>query len=214
MSDIIHEIKEELSQERMQKFIKNYLPYLAVAAVVFVAIFGLSIWYKHHKLNEIYSDGGEYLSAINKVRAQNLEGGLKKFEAISSHDTNYGALAKFNLASYAAFNKEYAKASKLFSEISDNSSYNKTLRELAELFRIEIDSDSKAISTKEAVDQLEVYIESNTEFKYSAQEFLATLYLSENKNEKAAKVLTSLTTDPAVPSTISRRADQYMALIK
>jgi hypothetical protein len=212
MSDIMSEIKEELSQERMQKFLKKYLPYLAVAVVVFVIIFGLGTWYKGYKLNKTYADGGQYLSAINKIRAQNLEEGLKKFESISSHDSNYGALAKFNLASYAAFNKEYAKASEMLSEIASNSSYNETLRQLAELLRIEIDTDSKVISTKVAIEQLEVYIRSNPEFKFSAQELLAVLYLSEKKNEKAMQILTSLATDPAVPVTISRRADQYMGL--
>lgn len=214
MSDIIHEIKEELNQERLQKFFKNYLPYLAVAVIAFVAIFGVTLWYKNHTLNGLYKDGGIYLSAINKVRAQNLEEGLKKFEEISDHNSNYGALAKFNLASYAIFNKEFAKGSELLHEIAGNSSYHPTLRHLAELLRMEVDFESKKNSAKDTIDGLEVYIKSNTEFKYSATEFLAALYLMENKNEKAAKMLNTLTTDPEVPSAIAARAQQYMALIK
>lgn len=214
MSDMIHEIKEEINQERLQRFFKNYLPYLAVAVITFIAIFGVSLWYNSHKLNNLYRDGGIYLSAINKVRAQNLEEGLKKFEEISNSHSNYGALAKFNLASYAIFNKEFAKGYEILNEITEDSSYHPMLRHLAELLRIQIAYESKKESAKDTMDKLEIYIKSNPEFKYSAQEFLAALYLKENKNEKAAKILDTLTTDPQVPQSITMRAQQYMALIK
>ncbi len=106
MSDIINEIKEAINQERMETFFKKYLPYLVGGAIIFITTFGAGLWYKHYTTNKIYKDGGEYISAINKIRAQNLDEGLKKFEDISKHDSNYAALANFNLASYAIFNKK------------------------------------------------------------------------------------------------------------
>ncbi|MDF3047413.1 MAG: hypothetical protein K0R73_531 [Candidatus Midichloriaceae bacterium] len=213
MSDIINEIKEEINQERLETFFKKYLPYLVGAAIIFISAFGAGLWYKHYKTNKIYRDGGEYISAINKIRAQNLEDGIKKFEEIKEHDSNYAALANFNLASYAIFSKDPAKGSQILSEIVANSSYHATLRHLAEMLKIQTDLEAKIINNKEAIDALESYIKKNTEFKFSAQETLAVLYLNENLTEKALVLLNELTSDPKVPSGIIVRSNHYKALI-
>jgi hypothetical protein len=213
MSDIINEIKEAINQERMETFFKKYLPYLVGGAIIFITTFGAGLWYKHYTTNKIYKDGGEYISAINKIRAQNLDEGLKKFEDISKHDSNYAALANFNLASYAIFNKDPAKGSQILSEIANNSSYNTTLRHMAEMLKVQVDLDAKIITNKEAMETLEAYIKKDTEFKFSAQETLAVIYLNEHLTEKALTLLNELTSDPKVPSGISMRANHYKALI-
>lgn len=214
MSDLIHEIKDDIKQEQLHNFLKNHGKSIAVFVVIFVVSLSAGLWYKDYQMNKVYKEGSEYLLAVNKMRAENVKDAVAKFESLHAGDTNYAALATLNVASYALFNKDTAKALSLYSDVMNNSEYHQYLRDLAQISYIQLGYESQTSESPKTIKELESYISDKKTFRYSAQELLVAIFIKEKNFEKAKNIIDAVTTDPAAPGSISHRMEQYSALIK
>jgi hypothetical protein len=214
VSDLIHEIKEDIKQEQLHNFLKNHGKSIAIFVVLFVVSLSAGLWYKDYQMNKVYKEGSEYLLAVNKMRAENVKEGIAKFESLHAGDTNYAALATLNVASYAMFNKDTAKALALYSEVFNNSEYHPYLRDLAQISYIQVASEAQTTDAATTIKELEAYIADKKTFRYTAQELLVAIFIKEKNYEKAKNIIDVVTTDPSAPGSISHRMEQYSALIK
>lgn len=214
MSDLINEIKEDIKQEQLYNFLKKHTKTIIICVVVFIVALSASLWYKDYQLSKVHKEGSEYLTAINKMRAENVNEAIAQMESMRSGDTNYAALASLNVASYSVYNKDFSKAMQLFEEVSGNSSYSPYLRDLAKLSSIQVGYEAKIHDDSATIKALESYVADKQTFKYTAQEMLVGLYLKNNQMDKAKIIIDALTTDLSVPASISHRLEQYSALLK
>lgn len=214
MNDLIHEIKQDLTEERLLNLFTKYKKPLFVFLAAVLLSIAINSWYQSYKLNRIYDDGGQYMIAMNKMRAQSLEQGLEKFAGITSKNTIYSGLAEFNNASYFAFKREYVKANDAFTTIAKNSNYPHELRELAELLSLQISLDGGLIAGATLESRIESFVRDAKIYKFHALELALCVYIKEQNFSKAQEMLNKILTGVSVPDSIKRRAETYSALIK
>lgn len=207
-------ISNKMNFTNLKVVLKLYSYHILIATIIAVSVVSFSLWYKTHNTNNTHRDGGQYLIAVNKIKANNVTDGLEIFKELSSSSSNYAALAKFNLASYAIYKNDHLKALNLLSEVFNNPRYSTSLRDLALLYHIELNYENKSATQKETMDALNSYINANKQFKYSAQEFLIALYINQQFYSEASKLIDILQTDTSVPVTLAKRVTSYQALIK
>lgn len=213
MSDLAKEIREELREEKIFHFLKENARYFVLFCILLVAFSSIAIWYKSYSTNKIYQDGGEYLAAIMKIQAHSLDEGIKRFENIKDNSSNYGALANINLAAYAIYNKQYAKASSLLEEVADGASYDKVLRQFAGLYRIIVDLESGAIDKEDTIKNLEIYLKSDSAYSPQARELLIVLYIDAKETTSAKEQIALVLNQPNMPETLLNRVRQYSSLL-
>lgn len=211
--DFLDEVKQELSEEKLHKLIKKYSPLVfGMMLAVIIGIVG-GLWWKSYKADKIFQDGGQYVAAITKMKAYKPDDAISTFEGIANNNTAYGMFAALNVASFKHYKKDYNEAQKWYSEVESNSSYDTNFRELATLMKIKAMSDSEA-NVENTTKLLEDYIKRDSAFKYSAIEFLASIYINKGQTEKAAEKLDLLLTDTATPASIKERAEHLKVLTK
>lgn len=214
MTDIFDEIREEAKYIKLTAVINKYLPYVIVAAIVLITVTSLKMWWTTYQHNKIYSDGGVYMFALNKIRIKNLEEAIKKLEEIQRNHSNYAALANFNLAAYSFFQKDIDGTIGFLDQIENNSNYADIFREYAKMQNILSQLDNNKIDTAQAIEFFEQYIKSDSIFASSTKEFLTSLYIKQGNFQKANELINTILTDPKAPPSVRSRVEQVSALIK
>lgn len=211
--DFLDEVKQELSEENLHKLIKKYSPLVfGMMIAIIIGIVG-GLWWKSYKEEKVFQDGGQYVAAITKMKAYKPDDAVAAFEAIANNNTAYGMFSALNVASFKHYKKDYNDAQKWYSEVESNSSYDRNFRDLAALMKIKSMSDNEA-NTENTAKLLEDYIDSDSAFKYSALEFLASIYINKGEFDKASEKLNLLLTDTATPPSIKERAEHLKVLTK
>ncbi|MCE2993388.1 MAG: tetratricopeptide repeat protein [Alphaproteobacteria bacterium] len=213
MSDLAREIKEELREEKVFHFLKDNARYFMIFAVCLVVFSSLGLWYKSYSKNQVYKDGSEYLTAVIKMQAGNMDEGLKKFEDLRENSSNYAAIANLNVAAFSIYGKQYAKAAAALDDVISNSSYDKILRDLAAFYKIVVNLESGNKDKQYVIQDLQSYIKADSVYSLNAREVLATLYISEKKFDLAKEQLNAIQATENAPQTLLGRVKQYNALL-
>ncbi len=209
MVDLLDEVRDELKDERALQFIKQHGTFILVLMVVSIFGAALKLWWNDYQENKAYHAGGEYMSAIMKMRAYKPEEAVKKFEELfTTNNTNYGALAGLNAGSYSDFKKDYDKSYMIYKNVSENSSYDKSLRDLSKYLELKT-----ALSTnkEEAIAGFEKYTQEGI-YKFSALELLGTYYLQQGNKEKAKEAFNTILTDPESPTSLKKRVGTLLVM--
>lgn len=212
MSDLLDEVKQDLSEERLLDAIKKLLPIIAVFFITFIAGYSIKNWWTSYHNDKIYQDGSTYLSSMIKMRTGNVNSALESFEKISSNDSNYAALSNLNIAAHASFKKDFVKAITVYEFVAENSSYSKTFRDFAKMQLVSIQLESEKISADEALTALKSISRSESDFGSLADELRLNLLLTQGKLEDFKLLHAELITDPTVPATIKNRIKELTVL--
>lgn len=209
MVDLLDEVRDELKDERALQFIKQNGTFILILMVVSIFGVALKLWWNDYQENKAYQAGGEYMSAIMKMRAYKPDEASKKFEDLfATNNTNYGALAGLNAGSYAEFKKDFEKSYMIYKNISENSSYDKSLRDLSKYLELKA---ALAKNKENVATELENYSKEGI-YKFSALELLGTYYLQNGNKEKAKEAFNTIITDPETPPTLRKRVSTLLVM--
>ncbi len=212
MVDLLDEVREELKDERALNFIKKHGKFILGLMVACIIGASLKIWWDDYKENVAHKAGGDFITAILKMRAYKPDEAVKKFESLFSTDsTNYAAFAGLNVASYADFKKDYAKSSVVYNSISENSDFDQSVRDMAKFLAIKSKVSSNYDNQKLA-SELEQYISENGIYKFSALELLGSIYLDMGDKDKAKQTFEIALTDAQIPESIRNRVTTLVVL--
>ena len=212
MSDLLDEVKQDLSEEKLLSALKRLLPIVIVFFVTFIVAYGVKSWWTSYQNDKIYSDGSSYLSAIIKMRSGNATEALENFEKISTNDSNYAALSSLNLAAHSAFKKDYVKAITIYRNVTENNSYAKVFRDFAQVQLVINQLESEKITSSEANEMLKSISREKSDFGALADEFRLNLLLSMNQSEEFTKLYNELLTDTTVPVSVKKRIQELNPL--
>ncbi len=203
MADLLDELKEDLWQERLSRFLQNYWRHLIGTFILFVLVMALLQW-NHGRMAELEEkSGGLYQKAAAALEAGDTATAQKQLEALASTgDDGYHALAKLQLAAMHHKSGEPAKALKIYLELKDSGA-DKTAADMAALLagRIYLQKDDYL----NAISVLEPISGKGRPWRYSALELLALSEKLLGHEDKAIEHLTVIKESGEAPKTLYQR---------
>jgi hypothetical protein len=103
MPDLIEEIKEDIKQEKLEKFWKDTGNYIIGGIVLIIAATAGNVAYKSYVTNKYESLGTKLYSAYNSESANNKEKAITGYDSIAKNsDSSISAIANMRQASLLA----------------------------------------------------------------------------------------------------------------
>lgn len=171
MSDIFHEIEEDIRRERMARLWKRFGPFIiAVAVVIVVGVAGWRGW-EWYSAKQAREAGGRYEAALDLAREGKSAEAQAAFDAlVADAPGGYALLARFRAATATAATDSAAAAAQ-FEEIAQDISVPQRLRDLARIRAALLLVDTG--SQSDVASRAEPLAVAGNPWRHSAREVLA-----------------------------------------
>jgi hypothetical protein len=211
VSDIFHEVDEEVRREQFKKLWDRYQGY-AIAAAVLVVL-GVASWraYDWWETKKAAEAGAAFEAAIalgDQGKHAEAEAAFSKIAQDSA--TNYRTLALVRAAAELAQTDPKAAVA-AYDKVAANTSVGADLRDLAGLRSGSLLIDSGAFA--EASQRLEPLAGSDHTFRHTARELLALSAWRANDTAAAKRWIETINTDAATPPDERNRMEMLSALM-
>ena len=214
MSDLLDEIREDLSREKYaliwQKF-GNYIIGAAIAALILTST-GVAAKKFINYLHASYSD-----ALFEANNAPNAEALVKYDELMKNGNATYKAIAGLRKAALLLQSSKNTDALAVYKKVIDESGGPQELTDLAKLLYIAVSSniaaDNKDYNNADAKKYLEENIGRDSVFKYSTMEINAFKEIESHNYTKAKDIFNQLLESPDAPSNIKARAKEMIDAI-
>lgn len=152
MSDIFHEIDEELRRENFAKLWARYGKYVvALAVVIVLATGGVSEW-RHYQQRQREAEGARYVAALDLARQGKDKDAADAFSLIARQSSGgYPVLARLEEAALKARTGDVKGAIALYEAVAADGSVDGVYRDAATLLAAQYElksGDPKAIIAK------------------------------------------------------------------
>jgi hypothetical protein len=211
VSDIFHEVDEEVRQERLAKWWKKYGDY--VVAGVSILVIGVAGW-KYWQ----YYDQKERLKASSEIEAVQLiaQAGQDDIAAdqyakiAKKAPSGYALLAQLSQADELLAAGRTGDAVALYMKIAANNKAG-----LGSVARIRAAwAQGDKLSTPELTALLAPLNDGKSKWRYMARELLAYRALKEDRLDEAQKEFSALAAAADAPPSLRQRAEAFAALIR
>jgi hypothetical protein len=211
MSDIFHEVDEELQRDKLASLWSRYQAPLIVVAVLIVASTGAWSYYQQQRQRAAEAANVRYEAAEALSREGKSAEAQAAFEVmVKDSPRGYAALARIRAAQELA-KTDKAKAITDLEAIAVDKSVDKLTQEVAQLraaiFAMELDDREKAAG------RLAPLMTDAGVFRYSAQEWTGLDALENGDYDEAERVFDLLASDGAAPQGMRQRAAAYRGLL-
>ncbi len=211
MSDIFHEVDEEVRRERLKFLWDRYGIYLILLAVVFVG--GIAAWrgYEWWEGRKAAQAGAAFEAAIvlsTEGKHAEAEAAFSKIAAEGS--AGYRVLARLRVAAELA-QRDPKESLKAYDELAANSALGQTLQDLAGVRAGFLLVDSASLD--ELRRRLDPLAAPDRAFRHSARELLAMAAWRTGDLSAARRYIDMIATDAQTPQGTRARVDVLSALI-
>jgi hypothetical protein len=211
VSDIFHEVDEEVRREQYQKLWDRYQGYVIAAAVL--VVLGVASWraYDWWETKKAAEAGAAFEAAItlgDQGKHAEAEAAFSKIAQDSA--TNYRTLALMRAAAELAQTDPKAAVA-AYDKIAANASVGADLRDLAGLRAGTLLIDSGDFT--QATQRLEPLAGSDHTFRHTARELLALAAWRANDTAAAKRWIEMINTDAATPPDERNRMEMLSALM-
>jgi len=211
VSDIFHEVDEEVRREQLNKLWQRYGKYLVALCVLFVA--GVAAWrgYGWWEAKQAAISGAAFEQAAELAQAGKVQEAEAAFAKLASDGTpGYRVLAGMRQAAQLAHTDTKAAVA-AYDRIAADSSAGQAVQDLAAIRAALLLVDSASYADMRT--RLEPLTAGDRVFRHSARELLA-LSAWKSGDLAAAKQWTDLiVTDPQTPSGMRSRVEVLSQLI-
>lgn len=211
MSDIFHEVDEEVRREQLHKLWERYGTYLIAACVLVVA--GVGAWrgYQWWEAKQAAQAGVAFEQAVGFAEAGKHQEAEAAFAKLASDGTaGYRVLARLREAAQLAPTDSNAAVG-AYDQIAADSSAGQVMQDLASVRAGFLLVDTAAYS--EMRSRLEPMTAPDRTFRYSARELLALSAWKSGDMTAARQWTDMIVADPQTPAGIRSRAQVLSELI-
>ena len=211
MSDIIREVDEEIRRERYMKLWDRFGLYVVAAALI--VVIGLSGWrgWDWYAARQAAESGARFEAAMQLAAKGDRAGAEAAFNELASDATSgYRVLARFRAAAETARTDPKAGV-EAFDAIAADSSLEDLMRDMARLHAGYLLVDSASVP--ELNSRMEPLLGPTAPFRHSASEVMGLAHYRAGEYESAAKMFSSILTDPETPPSLRQRAQVMNALL-
>ena len=210
--NLFKEIDEDLRQQKYADLWKKYNKILIGILIVLIVSVGSFKGWEAYQLNRKYEESNLFSSALKSIQANNLSAAdsiLNNIKAASG--SGYSILSKFNQASILSQKGDKNTAATLYLALSEDMGIEKTYRDIAIiLFAL---NSSKSDRIDISLNKLNLLINSNSPWRYTAKELSAMLLYEKGKMSDALILYQEITADKTAPNGIRERASEMASVI-
>ncbi len=211
MTDIFHEVDEEVRRERLQKLWERYSIYIIGVAVFIVAAMAAWRGYEWWIEKQAAEAGSKFEQALTLSEEGKHADAEQAFAKIAAEaPAGYRVLARFRAAAELAQDKP-ADAVKAYDQIAADGSFGQTMQDLAALRAGMLLVDTAPLAELEK--RLAPLAEPGRPFRASAREMLALSAWRNHDAAAARKYIDMLTADAETPPGARTRAEVLSALL-
>jgi hypothetical protein len=204
MVDLLTEIKEELRQEKFEKFIYNNWKSFLYGSIFILVLASIAVVFNNLENRKSLTLGTQYYKAFQNKESE------KYLQVIDADHKGFSPLAILSYASVLASKGKNDEAIKTLNKIIDNKTgYDVVFVQLAKLNKANLLISSKG-EEKEIIKLLNELDNNNSIFRFTVQEIKALYLVKINKNEDAKKILNSLSLSENVPISVQERARKIL----
>lgn len=212
MTDIFHEIDEDIRRDRYVKVLRRLAPF--IIAIIVLIIAGISGWQTWRWLHRQSAEqaGARFEIALQSARDGKNEEAEQALAAILVDGPDgYKLLSRFRLAALQGVKNPQAGAA-AFIAIGNDTTIDATWRDLAKLRATLLQIGT--LSPEEVQTVLQPLAAPGQPWRFTALETLGLVSLNAGKVEDAGRWFDQIITDPAAPANLRRRVqDIYMAIV-
>jgi hypothetical protein len=213
MTDIFHEVEEDLRREKAKKLWNRFGPYVLLAAVLIVIATGGYRGWEYWRERQAAATGDRFAAALQLATDGKHEEALKALDQIAVDGTGgYPILASFRAASELAAEKKNDEAVKAFDAIAGRNDAPPLLKAMARLRAALLLVDTADFATiKSRVEDLAAV---GGPWRHSAREILGLSAWRAGDLEAARGYFQAIADDPQTPQAMQSRAQLMLELIK
>lgn len=208
----IREVDEEVRADQAKKLWDKYGAFVMGTCIgVVTAVAGIKGW-QAWQVYQAESAGSKYASAMTLVEQGKVAEAEREFSEIAKDGPlGYASLARFQQAAALAKNGDKAGAVGIYEEISDSSSVDGALRDLARIRGGLIAVDTASLADIES--RMKPLNTRTGHWRHSAKEIIALSAFKHGEVVKADKLFNELIADPAAPEALRQRAQIMLAVV-
>lgn len=211
MSDIFHEVDEEVRREQLKKLWERYSIYLIAAAVLIVG--GIAAWrgYEYWVAQKAAAAGAAFEAAVSlSDQGKHPEAEAAFAKIASEAPAGYRVLARFRAAAELAQVKP-ADAVKVYDDLAADSTLDTTWRDLAAIRAGLLLADEAPFADIRR--RLEPLAEPGRSFRHTARELLALSAWRGQDVAATRRYVEMIATDAETPANTRARVEVLSALI-
>ncbi len=207
----LHEVEEQVRQDRWMAWARKYGLYVAAAAVGILALVGGWRLYDSWRIDQARAHGAEFAAAQETLRAGDAAAAASAFEALSTEGPGvYRVMALMQWADALARQGDLDGALAKFDAAAEAAG-NNTLRDSARLRAAYLVAENQDFAAVRA--RLEPLIESEGATAYLARELLGVEAWEAGELELARTTLENLTLAFEAPEAVRQRAQLALSVI-
>lgn len=213
MTDIFHEVEEDLRREKAKRLWAQFGPYvLLVAVLIVVAVGGWRGW-EYWREQQAAAEGDRFVSALNLATENKHDEAIKALDEIAATGSGgYPVLASFRAASELAATKKTDEAVKAFDAIAAKSDTPALLKAMARLRAALLVVDTADLATMQSrVGDLAAV---GAPWRHSARELLGLTAYRVGDLEAARSQFQAIADDPETPQSMQSRTQLMLDLIR
>ncbi|MDI1228661.1 MAG: tetratricopeptide repeat protein [bacterium] len=198
MSDVMHEVNDELRQQRLEAFwIENRNWIIGGIILAIMTTAGLT-WWRGYEYKQNMARTTQLIAAVKADDAKVLT------DFATASGKNHAALAKFSAAGLHVKSGNIARAAELYAEIAGSMSVDRELRDLAKILSLNIRLGTE--DPKKLHKELSSMSGNNEPYRYTALEMDALVYAAEGNMKDAAAKLEAISSSADAPEDSRLRA--------
>jgi hypothetical protein len=211
LSDIFHEVEEEVRREKLQKVWEKYGNYFIAAALALItAVAGWQIWLRYQE-NQKAQASAAYMAAHEAAAKNDLKTALAKFDTvIKDSPSGYVELAELSKANTLAADGKTADAIAAYKAFADK--YKSPLGDAARIRAGFLMADTASLSDLAAV--LKPLADKADGFGPQAREILAYANYRTGNIKESQKLYEALAKDDKAPQGLRQRAGVMATFMK
>ncbi|MBZ9935106.1 tetratricopeptide repeat protein [Mesorhizobium sp. BR1-1-16] len=213
MTDIFHEVEEDLRREQAKRLWRRFGPYVLIVAVLIVV--GTAGWrgWLYWREQQAAATGDRFVAALQLAEDGKKDEALKALQDLSQTGTGgYPVLAQFRAAAEMAGTGKTDDAVKAFDTIASNGSTPPLLKAMARLRAAMLLVDTVDLAgMKTRLDDLAA---TGGPWRNSARELLGLTAWRVGDLEAARGYFTEISDDPTAPQSTKARANLMLELIR
>ncbi len=209
MSDIFHEVDEDVRRDRAAEFWHRYHTPIFVLAFLIVAATGAWSYYQDKRLKAAETANAEFMAAVALVdEGKSAEAAAAFDEIAKSGAKGYAGLARIRAAEARP---DKAKALAELSAIGEDPSIDKQMQQIAMLRAALLVLES---GDREKLERaLGPMMTSDGSFRFSAQEWNGLDALANDDYDEAEHVFEQVLNNADAPQSMRQRASAYKGLL-
>jgi hypothetical protein len=211
MSDIFHEVDEEVQREKVETLWARYQTPVFVLAGLIVAATAAWSYYTSETTKAAEAANSRFMAAVTLAESGKTDEAVAAFNAIAKGGPKgYAALARLRAAEELS-KTDKAKAMEQLDAIGDDKSVDRLTQEVA-LLRSALYAMSAGDREKTML-KLAPLITPTGAFRFSAQEWSGLDALFDNDYDEAERIFNVLLNDRDAPQGMRARAQAYQGLL-